>query len=748
MKPMPVIVGAPRSGTTLLRLMLDAHPELAIPPETGFLPSLCDLAGEGDALRTTFIETITRYPPESPGWHDFDISREALTRALAAVEPFTIADGVRAFYRLYAARFGKSRWGEKTPSYCLHLDQISRLLPEARFIHLIRDGRDVALSLRNVWFSPGNEIATLAEYWSTHVRAAMTSGARIAGYREVRYEELVRRPQSVLEELCEFLELPYADAMLQFHERAPQRLAEHKDRVWLDGSFRVSHEERLKQQRRTLQPLSTERVHSWRGAMSGDDILRFTEIAGALLDKLGYIRPDTATDVTRVTRPMRILLTIGFLNYRSGAELFVRDLAIGLQQRGHSVIVFSPHVGDIGDELRAECVSCVSALDLIAQSPEIIIGNTQHETVQALAQFPGVPAISICHDRIHPHGSPPHFSRIRRYVAVDANTRERLLFENGIAEDSIRMIQNGVDTRRFPARAPLPERPHRAAIFSNYATWGPETEAIRAACQERGIALDVIGKESGNQSREPAEVLPYYDIVFAKARCALEAMAVGCAVILVNEGMGMGSMVHSSRLAFLRQWNFGRRLLLNPITSAAVGEQIDRYDAADAQLICGTIRSGATLDFMVAAFSALAQEVVDEHASAHAMPPPPEQEWREFARYTRDMQVLGFIDQSRGEQLRLAERRFAERSAEAEQRIAALQATFAQQEQSLAQKVQSLELDAASEKARCSSLQDQHATALKHMEALRSSLSWRLTHPLRAIAALFTNSRDRDPASR
>src|SRR4029434_6926754 len=136
----PFIVGVPRSGTTLLRIMLDAHPQLAIPPETGFLSRLVRLpwlwaAGLG---RRRLLTIITR----AESWPDFHLDAHALAEALDAVKPFTLADGLRAFYRLYAARFNKSLWGDKTPLYGRHAYSIARLLPEARFIHLIRDGRD------------------------------------------------------------------------------------------------------------------------------------------------------------------------------------------------------------------------------------------------------------------------------------------------------------------------------------------------------------------------------------------------------------------------------------------------------------------------------------------------------------------------------------------------------------------------------------------------------------------------------
>src|SRR5688572_7375160 len=160
--PLPMIVGSPRSGTTLLRLMLDAHPELAIPPETGFLVLGEQLAEEGEAARDQFFAAVTGYPPDAPAWLDFGIPAETFRLRLRQLDPFTVSDGFRLFYRMYAQRFGKPRGGDKTPMYCRHLQAIERLLPEARFVHIIRDGRDAAVSLRRQWFSPGHDIQTQA----------------------------------------------------------------------------------------------------------------------------------------------------------------------------------------------------------------------------------------------------------------------------------------------------------------------------------------------------------------------------------------------------------------------------------------------------------------------------------------------------------------------------------------------------------------------------------------------------------
>ena len=285
---MPFVIGAPRSGTTLLRFMLDSHPELAIPPETGFLALAPKLRGRGDRLRERFFRTVTTYPAEAPAWPDFEIDAGAYRRALDETSPFTAREGFRTFYRLYAARFGKRRWGDKTPLYCLAMDAVRGVLPEARFVHIIRDGRDVALSLRPLWFSPAHDIAAQAAYWGRCVRTARRAGLERDDYLEVRYEDLVLRTRETLERVCAHVGLSFHPDMLEYHRRTPQRLHEHKGRWRADGTPVVTQRDRLRQQERTTRPPDPARVGAWRRAMGAAEQELFREVAGDLLSELGY----------------------------------------------------------------------------------------------------------------------------------------------------------------------------------------------------------------------------------------------------------------------------------------------------------------------------------------------------------------------------------------------------------------------------------------------------------------------------
>ena len=268
--------------------MLDSHPELAIPPETGFLTLGPKLRGRGDRLRERFFRAVVNYPDWAPAWPDFEVSEEAFRAALTEITPFDVSEGYRAFYRLYAARQGKPRWGDKTPIYCMSLDEIRRVLPEARFIHIIRDGRDAALSLRGMWFSPGWEIETQAAYWRECVLAARRAGIGRPDYLEVRYEDLILNTRETLERVCDYIDLSFEPAMLSYYTRTPERVREHKGRSRADGTPLLTREQRFRQQELTTTPPDPGRVFAWKRVMSAEECRRFQLVAGHLLSELGY----------------------------------------------------------------------------------------------------------------------------------------------------------------------------------------------------------------------------------------------------------------------------------------------------------------------------------------------------------------------------------------------------------------------------------------------------------------------------
>ena len=305
----------------------------------------------------------------------------------------------------------------------------------------------------------------------------------------------------------------------------------------------------------------------------------------------------------------RVLITSDKLNTRFGAETATRDLAFGLAALGEVPVIYTPEPGDVSEELQEGGIPVVNDLQAVPFQPDIVHGNQHPETIEALMAFPQARGIFVCHARLAWPATPPLTDRIQHYVAVDHNCLERLTVDYDIPLQRTSVIFNSVDTVRFAQRSPLPKRPRRALVFSNYATDDNFLPSIRAACRQIDLPLDVIGAGVGNLAARPQDVLPGYDIVFAKARCALEAMAVGNAVILCDE-MGLGPMVSSSEVTELRKWNFGMRTLQLPIEPRRIITELNRYDAGDARQVSDYIREHSAASHLIPEYSALYDKVM------------------------------------------------------------------------------------------------------------------------------------------
>lgn len=315
---------------------------------------------------------------------------------------------------------------------------------------------------------------------------------------------------------------------------------------------------------------------------------------------------------------MRVLITNRTLASRTGTELYVRDLAFGLAERGHTPIVYSPQLGEIAREIRGRTIAVTDDLLTIAEPPEIIHGHHGLETLAALLACPGVPAVALCHGWNGWSDAPVPFPRILRYVAVDDTCRDRLRFEHRIADERIRVVLNSVDLSRFRPRLPLPPHPKRALVFSNAAAPGQaQLPAIQKACVAAGIEVETLGASAGKSLARPEEALGEFDLVFAKAKAALEAISVGAAVILCD-AVGAGPMVTTANLGELRRLNFGMRSLTHPLTAEFLGREIARYDARDAEAVSRAVRGVAGTDAMVDELCSIYEEVIGEHAAAPA----------------------------------------------------------------------------------------------------------------------------------
>ncbi len=314
---------------------------------------------------------------------------------------------------------------------------------------------------------------------------------------------------------------------------------------------------------------------------------------------------------------MNILITNRILAGRSGTEVVVRDVCSALAKRGHLPMVYSPTLGRTAEELRAIGVEVVRDLREIGRIPDVIHGHHHPQTLIALLHFPNKPAIFVCHDAVSWHDDPLVFPRVLRYVAVDNRCRRRLENTPQVPHESIRVVLNAVDLSRFAARPPLPAQPQRAVIFSNYASRRTQVPAIQAACSRLNIPCDIVGQEYGNAVSRPEHVLPKYDLVFAKARCALEAMAVGCAVV-VCDFAGLGQMVRPQTFAELRALNFGGGVLTRPLDTELIADEIRKYDSEEAKQVSERVRREADLNCAVDEWIEIYEEVIGEHATAES----------------------------------------------------------------------------------------------------------------------------------
>ena len=307
---------------------------------------------------------------------------------------------------------------------------------------------------------------------------------------------------------------------------------------------------------------------------------------------------------------LAVLITNSTLDWPSGTVVYVRDLALELVRRGHRPTVYTWIDGAVGRELRDAGVPVVRDLWSLRERPDVIHGHHRALIRGALLRFPDVPAIAFCHDHTSAWDSAPVDDRVRRYFGVSGLCVDRLLAD-GAPPGRTLLLPNFVDARRLPIRTGLPDTPRRALLFSNYATPDTHLPAVAEACRRLGIDLDVVGRGVGRLEAHPERILADYDLVFAKAKAAMEAMAVGCAVVLCDFG-GVGPMVTSEEFDRLRPLNFGFAALTLPLTPENVERQILAYDATDAALVGDRVRAGCGIDSAVSGLIEIYRDVICE----------------------------------------------------------------------------------------------------------------------------------------
>jgi len=258
----PVFIGgAGRSGTTLLRVMLDSHPYISCGPEMKVLPLICKFQTE---LKSGFAEFLNSY----------QVSDEKID--------LLFRDLINGLFSSHLQANGKRRWAEKTPHNLLYIRQLSRIFPEARFVHVLRDGRDVAASLvemqwfdikskQKIWYT--ENIRNAAIYWKeivSGIRKAAVDAGVWGRYAELRYEDMIVDPKENLEELMNFLGEEWDDRLLDYYNQV------HELPEGESSSPQVK------------KSLYTSSIGRWKQSFTDEDRRIFKETAGELLVELEY----------------------------------------------------------------------------------------------------------------------------------------------------------------------------------------------------------------------------------------------------------------------------------------------------------------------------------------------------------------------------------------------------------------------------------------------------------------------------
>ncbi|MFC5833052.1 sulfotransferase family protein [Nonomuraea insulae] len=268
------VIGCPRSGTTMLQLMLHSHPHMAVPPETRFLvPAYYRRRTWGDLRIDQRRHALAQWiaTDRSTKFRELKIDKDEFVRQ--AVEgPGSLGSVIGTAFRMYADRFDKARWGDKRPSYVKQVDLLLRLFPDAQFVHLIRDGRDCVASLKEMpWYTLDSfhAVSTWAEAIDAGGRLKRTLDAET--YFELRYEDLTDDPMTELKKLCHFLDEEFSPSMISPREAASMAVPQHK--VWHSNTHRE---------------VTRSRVGSWANRLDDWEIALCEHMLGDRLESMGY----------------------------------------------------------------------------------------------------------------------------------------------------------------------------------------------------------------------------------------------------------------------------------------------------------------------------------------------------------------------------------------------------------------------------------------------------------------------------
>lgn len=298
------IIGAQRSGTTLLRLLLNAHSQVAIPEDGTFWMPLIRVhhSNPHKPIRGRLLSNHIEYLRKNDQVRKWKLDVDHLLEEFLFTGQATLKELIESFYVEFAKKNNKIFWGDKSPSFFRKVKELSEIFPTAKFIHIIRDGRDVYLSMRDR-LSGRKNVAVAAMEWKYKMHKARQSLSQLPSDRwlEVKYEDTLKAPEPGIKNICNFLGIDYEETMLDFWKSSH----EFVDNYHSDLIFK---------------PISLSPVEKWKKEMTDGDNRIFEYIAGDMLKNCRY-------EVTSMGR---------FTNYCKFKALGM--LYTGLPRRGIQVL--------------------------------------------------------------------------------------------------------------------------------------------------------------------------------------------------------------------------------------------------------------------------------------------------------------------------------------------------------------------------------------------------------------------------
>ena len=285
------VIGNPRSGTSMLRLMLTCHRSIIVPPECGFILWLETAHGNWTANDADDTASVASFVHDLLDCRKFDtwgLNGEMITQAIVNTRPTNYASLCACVVSAYALSQGRTPgiWGDKNNFHISRIVDLHRLFPAARFLHIVRDGRDVACSYRSVMetgsdspYAPrlATTMTEIAREWSSNVDMAekTLSDFPPEQHATVTYENLASHPESTLEKICAWLELPFDPEMLNFHS--------------INKAYQLEPASTMDWKARTMKPVSSDTVGQYATVLNNAEIEEFERVAGPTLHSLGYI---------------------------------------------------------------------------------------------------------------------------------------------------------------------------------------------------------------------------------------------------------------------------------------------------------------------------------------------------------------------------------------------------------------------------------------------------------------------------